>query len=147
MLLQLINHEFCGRELIKVKENQLLEKLDLYSDFINNGVNCSLWYISFPSFPFVHPYLSYLLKRNLLIICDSFPWYSSDSLSLSCRAHPPTDWFIAGCLEVEVRTMLRKVSFRINPTLVFWNACVYEWYMWVLGWIIHLVHIHIWSTL
>ena len=42
MLLQLINHEICGRELNKVEENQLLEKLDLYTDFIDNGVNCSL---------------------------------------------------------------------------------------------------------
>ena len=29
--------------------------------------------------------------------------------SLSCRAHPPTDWYIAGCLEAEVRVMLRMV--------------------------------------
>jgi len=43
--------------------------------------------------------------------------------SLSCRAHPPTDWYIAGCLEAEVRAMLRRVRSESIQPLDF-GTCV-----------------------
>jgi len=39
--------------------------------------------------------------------------------SLSCRAHPPTDWYIAGCLEAGVRAVLCRVRSEYTQLLYF----------------------------
>ena len=61
---------------------------------------------------------SYCVNIHTLIEILSFLDLSLP-YSLSCRAHPPTDWYIAGCLEAEIRVMLRRVHSESIQSLYF----------------------------
>ena len=64
--------------------------------------------------------------------------------SLSCRAHPPTDWYIAGCLEAGVRAMLRRVRSESIHLLYFGTfVFVDDIYMRVMGGMINLVYTYV----
>jgi len=95
---------------------------------------------------------SYCFRFLLLRECSYshwniiFSWFIFLPHSLSCRAHPPTDWFIAGCLEAGVRVMLRRVhsdsiQLLYFGTFVFVNDICGSWEAWLI------LYIHMWRTL
>ena len=147
MLLQLINHEICGRELNKIEENQLLEKLDFYTDFIENG-DIMIYFFSLVSFcpsilvVLVEEEPAHYLWFFLLILfwLSLTELLSSPSFSFMFF-RSPRDWgpaYLGHLLRIPLRMkVLYNIHYRyfllyIFITLldVYYNLVLYCWMAW-----------------
>ena len=80
-----------------------------------------------------------------ILLIDMLPFSDLFLLnSLSCRAHSPSDWYIAGCFKAGVRFILRgfrskSIWYFFLIMLYFWNNYACRWYMLIVGWMVNLV--------